>query len=52
LNGNRIAEKRCIITQTQGSLAWRELGALPVGIYVIGMSVESDVIGKTMMCKL
>jgi hypothetical protein len=51
MNGNRIAEKRSIITQTQVSLAWRELGALPMGIYALAMNIDNAAIGKTRFCK-
>jgi hypothetical protein len=52
LNGNRIAEKRTVLTQTQGLLTWQELDNLPAGMYVFDMNVQNVSIGKTMACKL
>ena len=51
-SGKLFAEKRTTITQTQGSMAWQELGALPMGMYVFDMSINNKVTGKTMVCKL
>jgi hypothetical protein len=52
LNGKRVAEKRTIITPTQGSLSWRELSELPAGTYVFNMNINNLVIGKEIACKL
>jgi len=52
LNGKRIAEKRAILTPEQGSIAWRELQALPMGMYALMMNVNGDFMGTIRLCAL
>jgi hypothetical protein len=52
LAGKRLAEKRTVLAQTQGSLVWHELGTLPTGLYVFDININNKFIGKTIVCKL
>jgi hypothetical protein len=52
LAGKRLAEKRTVLAQTQGSLVWHELGTLPTGLYVFDIIINNKFIGKTIVCKL
>jgi lysophospholipase L1-like esterase len=52
LAGKRIAEKRAVLCQTQGSITWRELGNLPVGVYMLTMNVGNNFLGKMRLCTL
>jgi lysophospholipase L1-like esterase len=52
LAGKRIAQKRAVLTQAQGSMTWRELGNLPVGIYMVTMNVNNNFLGKVRFCTL
>jgi hypothetical protein len=49
--GKLIEEKRTVLAQKQGTLSWRELGALPAGIYALTMNVDNAAIGKMRFCK-
>jgi lysophospholipase L1-like esterase len=50
--GKRIAEKRTVLVQTQGSISWRELGNLPKGVYLLTMNVNNRLSGKHLFCTL
>jgi hypothetical protein len=52
LAGKQIAQKRAVLTQAQGSMTWRELGNLPVGIYMVTMNVNNNFLGKVRFCTL
>jgi hypothetical protein len=52
LAGKRIAQKRAVLSQAQGSMTWRELGNLPVGIYMVTMNVNDNFLGKVRFCTL
>ena len=52
LAGKRIAEKKIVLVQTQGSITWRELGNLPEGVYLLTMNAGNTIFGKMRFCTL
>jgi lysophospholipase L1-like esterase len=52
MNGKPVAIKKVRVQPNQGSTSWRELGDLPVGAYVLTMSVNATMIGKSKLCQL
>ena len=52
LNGKPLAEKQAVLTQAHGAVSWRELGKLPVGIYIGTMHVNDTFIGRVKFCSL
>ena len=51
LNGKLVAEKRAVLDNAQGTMAWQELSKLAEGIYVADMNIENVTIGKSIVCK-
>ena len=51
LSGKLVAEKRAVLNNAQGSIAWQELSKLAEGIYVADLSIENVAVGKSIVCK-
>jgi hypothetical protein len=52
LSGKRIAGKKTVLAQTQGSVSWPEIAALPQGVYLLKMNVENKQDEKMLFCKM
>jgi hypothetical protein len=50
MSGKAVADKRLAIEKT-GSIAWKELGGLPAGIYFMQLKVNGFAIGKNTFFK-